>query len=32
MAREKIQEYWIEDSIKEKSFDDYYTLGKELGK
>ena len=29
---EKIQEYWIEDSIKDKVFDDFYILGNELGK
>jgi len=25
-------DYWIEDSIKDKSFADSYELGKELGK
>ena len=32
MPMEKIQEYWIEDSIKDKVFDDFYILGNELGK
>lgn len=32
MPQEKVQEYWIEDSVKDKSFDDFYVLGKELGK
>jgi len=32
MPREKVQEYWIEDSVKDKAFDDYYILGDELGK
>ncbi|CAG5129445.1 unnamed protein product [Candidula unifasciata] len=28
----KIQSYWIAESIKNKSFEDHYTLGKELGR
>jgi len=32
MPIEKVQEYWIEDSIKDKLFEDFYLLGKELGK
>jgi len=27
-----MQEYWIDDSIKDKPFGDFYELGSELGK
>jgi len=27
-----MQDYWIEESIKDKSFEDFYKLGRELGK
>ncbi|XP_067927940.1 calcium/calmodulin-dependent protein kinase type IV-like isoform X2 [Watersipora subatra] len=32
MPKEKIQDYWIEDSVKDRTFEEFYTLGKELGK
>ena len=28
----EMQDYWIEESIKEHTFDEFYELGKELGK
>jgi len=27
-----MQDYWIEESIKDKSFEDFYERGRELGK
>jgi len=27
-----MQDYWVEDSIKDRSFNEFYELGKELGK
>jgi len=27
-----MQDYWIEESVKDKSFEDFYELGRELGK
>ena len=30
MPQEKVQDYWIEDSVKDKSFEEHYVLGKEL--
>lgn len=30
--RKKMQDYWIKESIKDRPFDDFYELGKELGK
>ncbi|CAH1796944.1 unnamed protein product [Owenia fusiformis] len=32
MPEEKAQDYWIEESIKDKEFEELYELGKELGK
>jgi len=27
-----MQDYWIEESVKDKPFEDFYELGRELGK
>lgn len=32
LARAMMQDYWIEESVKDKPFEDFYELGRELGK
>ena len=32
LARAMMQDYWIEESIKDKPFEEFYELGRELGK
>ena len=32
MPAYKKQDYWIKESIRDKAFEDFFTLGKELGR